>query len=435
MKVGMLAFGTQGDVQPYLALGAALVRAGHDVKLVTHHGYAITGRELGIDVTEVQGNVQEAMQSPELRELLRRGNFLKINAYTSRLIQEYSVGWLRTALAALHDRDLLACGIGGLHQARALSEHLRIPVIEAHVVPFTPTREFPAPLVPAWLGRLGGGVNLLTHHAFRQAMWQGYRRADAVARHAVLNLPPAPLTGSTGWNGRVTPPVLCGISPRVLRRPGDWPAHVHLTGFWTLDHAPDYQPPGALQAFLDEGPPPVSIGFGSMGNTDPAQTAELVLTALRRTGQRAVLLSGWGGILNGGAPEGAFVSGPVPHTWLFPRMAGVIHHGGAGTTAAGLRAGVPGAVVPFFGDQPYWGRRVHELGVGPAPAPRRTLTADRLSRIIEAVTSDEQLRRNAAQLGQHLRQEDGPAQAVRAVEQFGRALGPRASSAVSGVRR
>jgi UDP:flavonoid glycosyltransferase YjiC (YdhE family) len=159
MKVGMLAFGTQGDVQPYLALGAALVRAGHDVKLVTHHGYAITGRELGIDVTEVQGNVQEAMQSPELRELLRRGNFLKINAYTSRLIQEYSVGWLRTALAALHDRDLLACGIGGLHQARALSEHLRIPVIEAHVVPFTPTREFPAPLVPAWLGRLGGGVS------------------------------------------------------------------------------------------------------------------------------------------------------------------------------------------------------------------------------------------------------------------------------------
>lgn len=422
MKVGLLAFGTQGDVQPYLALGAALVRAGHDVKLVTHPGYAPTAQSLGIAVSEVDGNVQEVMQSPELRDLMRQGKFLKINAYTSQLIQAYATGWLRVSLGALHDRQVLLAGIGGLHQARALSEKLCVPVIEAHVVPFTPTRAFPAPLVPAWLGRLGGRVNRLTHHLFRQAMWQGYRQADTNARKVVLHLPPAPLSGPKGWKGRVTAPVLYGISPSVLRRPADWPSHVHLTGFWVLNHAPEYAPPAELDNFLKRGPPPVSIGFGSMGNGDPEQTTDLILTALDLTGHRAVLLNGWGGILDGEPPANAHVSGPVPHTWLFPRMAGVVHHGGAGTTAAGLLSGVPSAVVPFFGDQPYWGRKVLDLGVGPAPRPRRSLNADALAHMLQAVTGDRQMRENAARLAERLQREDGPGLAVGMIEGFGRAL-------------
>lgn len=423
MKIGLLAFGTQGDVQPYIALGAALARAGHSVRLVTHQAYEQAVAARSLEFAPVQGNVQEVMESPELRELLKKGNFLKINAFTSKLIQEVSVEWLRVGLEAMQDRQLLMAGIGGLHPARALSQKLQIPLIEAHVVPFTPTRQFPAPLFPAGVERLGGAANYASHVLFQQVMWQGYRAADGQARREVLGLPAAPLLGSRAWTGKVTTPVLYGISPSVLPRPADWPAHVHLTGYWLLDHPQDFQPLPELQAFLEAGPTPIYLGFGSMGNPNPEQTTELVLNALNQSGERAVLLKGWGGIIHGAPPENVYLSGAIPHSWLFPRMAAVVHHGGAGTTAAGLRAGVPGVIVPFFGDQPFWGRTAQNLGVAPPPLPRKTLTAERLAQAIHTATSDQTMRHQAAKLGAAISSENGLEKAVRIVETFGQQSG------------
>ncbi|OWY59323.1 UDP-glucose--sterol glucosyltransferase, partial [cyanobacterium TDX16] len=146
-------------------------------------------------------------------------------------------------------------------------------------------------------------------------------------------------------------PVLYSYSPSVVPPPADYPASVAVTGYWFLDDAQDWQPPADLLAFLDAGAPPVYVGFGSMAGTDAAAKTRLVIAALQQSGQRGVLASGWGGLQASDLPESVFLLEQAPHDWLFPRMATVVHHGGAGTTAAGLRAGKPSVICPFIADQ------------------------------------------------------------------------------------
>ncbi len=188
-----------------------------------------------------------------------------------------------------------------------------------------------------------------------------------------------------------------------------------MTGYWFLDAAADWTPPAALMKFLNSGKPPVYIGFGSMGSRKPAATAALVLAALDRSGQRGILLSGWGGLSQANLPDTVLMVESIPHSWLFPRMAAVVHHGGAGTTAAGLRAGVPSIVIPFFGDQLFWGQRVAKLGVGTAPIPRKQLTVELLAQAIDRAVTDPVMIRQAANLGAKIQAEDGIAHAVAVI--------------------
>lgn len=250
-------------------------------------------------------------------------------------------------------------------------------------------------------------------------MWQGSRSGDGVARRQVLDLPIAPFFGPYNSAASRLYPIVYGFSPAVIPKPSDW-RNTHVTGYWFLDESPDWIPPAALLDFLQQGAPPVYIGFGSMGSRDPEATADLVLQAIERTGQRAILQSGWGGLSKTDRPDNVFLVDSVPHSWLFSQVAAVVHHGGAGTTAAGLRAGVPNIVIPFFGDQPFWGRRIAELGVGPASIPRKQLTAERLAAAIHQVVTDRTMQQRAADLGAKIRAENGIAHVVaivRAIEQ------------------
>lgn len=210
--------------------------------------------------------------------------------------------------------------------------------------------------------------------------------------------------------------MLYGYSPQVLPRPADWGEHIHVTGYWFLDPPIDWRPSPDLVEFLQAGPPPVYIGFGSMTSGKPREAAEMVLQALRRTGQRGVLYAGWGGLQQADLPETVFMTGSVPHSWLFPQMAALVHHGGAGATAAGLAAGVPSILTPFMGDQMFWGRRVCDLGVGPQPIPRRRLTLERLVAAIQQAVRDPAMRQHATDLGERMRQEEGVAQVVKIIE-------------------
>jgi sterol 3beta-glucosyltransferase len=213
-------------------------------------------------------------------------------------------------------------------------------------------------------------------------------------------------------------PMLSAYSPTVIPHPPDWPAHVHVTGYLFLDEQPDWQPAPELQAFLDAGAPPVSVGFGSMAGRNPEQLAGLVVAALARSGQRGILLTGWGGLRAAQVPENVFVVESAPHSWLFPRTAAVVHHGGAGTTAEGLRAGVPNVIVPFAFDQPFWGARVQALGLGPQPIPRKKLTADRLAQAIGSAVTDPGMRRRASACGKAIRAEDGVGNAVAVIRRY-----------------
>ena len=177
-------------------------------------------------------------------------------------------------------------------------------------------------------------------------------------------------------------------SPALIPKPKDWGSHIDISGFFFLTTGSDYTPPPDLAAFLEAGPPPVYIGFGSIVVEDPNAMTDLIFDAVERIGQRALVSKGWGGFggdeLN--VPEGVFMLGNIPHDWLFKRVSCVVHHGGAGTTAAGIARGIPTVIVPFFGDQPFWGAMVAKAGAGPQPIPYKQLTADGLAKaILEAL--------------------------------------------------
>jgi UDP:flavonoid glycosyltransferase YjiC (YdhE family) len=412
MKIAIIALGSRGDVQPYIALGKGLQAAGHGVRLITHENYEKLVNAHGLEFWPVHGNIQEFAESPEMRALLEKGNFLAIMSYAAKAAKVAALNWAKEGLAACQGVDLIVGGFGGMFVGLALAEKLGLPLVQAHYVPFTPTREFPGALFPQSVARLGGAANRLSHHLTRQMMWQQGRDADAAARQQVLGLPAAPFFGPYHAEPLQRTPILYGFSPSVIAKPADWGENTHITGYWFLNSESSWNPPPALEEFLQRGPAPLYIGFGSMSSRKPEETAQLILQALAQTGQRAILLSGWNGMQAEKLPENVLVVDSIPHDWLFSRMAAVVHHGGAGTTAAGLRAGVPSVIIPFFGDQPFWGQRVAELGVGPQPIPRQKLTVERLAQAIQQAVTDPAIRQRAAALGAKIRAEDGIGRAV-----------------------
>jgi len=416
MRIAVIALGSQGDVQPYIALGKGLKKAGNLVRLVTHENFEILVNSHGLEFWPVKGNVQDIVQSKEMSKVLETGNFLAIAIQMAKEGPDLAIEWAQQGLAACQGMDMVLAGMGGLSLGLSLAEKLGIPLLQAYVVPFTPTKAFPSVLLPKSLFRLGSSFNRLSHHLTRQFVWQPVRSGDRLARQKVLGLPPAPFWGPYNADPLHQYPILYGFSPSVIPKPSDWDNNIHVTGFWFLDSASDWIPSSDLMEFLQGGPPPVYIGFGSMSNRNPEETADLCLQALAQTKQRGIMLSGWGGLHKANLPNTVFMVDSVPHSWLFPRVGAVVHHGGVGTTGAGLRAGVPSIVIPFFGDQLFWGQRVAELGVGPEPIPRKKLTVERLAKAIQKALTDKTMRQRAADLGSKIQAEDGIAGVVSVVQ-------------------
>jgi sterol 3beta-glucosyltransferase len=420
MRIVIIAPGSRGDVEPYVALGKGLQEAGHVVRLVTHQDFENLVQSHGLTFYPVEGSVQDIAQSTEMSGLLERGNFLAIIKQMAKEAEKGAIRLAEVGLAACQGMEVILAGIGGIFIGFALAEKLDLPLLQAYYIPLTPTREFPSFLLPRLPSWLGGGFNRLSFHLGRQIMWQGFRSADRRARKEVLGLLAAPLLGPYTSKRVVQYPILYGYSPAVIPPPADWDEHIHVSGYWFLDPSEDWTPPTDLVRFLEAGPTPVYVGFGSMSNQNPGETTKLVLEALECANQRAVLLSGWGGLRTTDLPDTVYQVDSVPFGWLFPRMLAVVHHGGAGTTAAGLRAGVPSIVVPFFGDQAYWGQRVATLGVGPKPIPRKKLTVERLASAIQEAVRNQSIRDRAADLGAVIRAEDGVAEAVAVVGEIER---------------
>lgn len=415
MKITIIAPGSRGDVQPYVALGKELRNAGHTVGILATQDFQTLILEHGLQFLDLGGNMQDIAQG--LQSLLEQGNFLKILSSMGKTAQRLANQVAAKGLAACQGSDLIIAGLGGLFVGLALSEKLGIPFIQAYYFPFTPTREFPNALVPMPAGGLPAWANRLTHSLAQQMMWQNYRAADTQARRQVLQMAPAPFRGPIAALQQEKQTVLYGYSPQVIPIPKDWGDFIHVTGYWFLDPPAGWEPPVELVNFLQSGPPPVYIGFGSMVNSKAGETTDLVLKALARTAQRGVLSAGWGGLKKEALPETVFMIDSLPFSWLFPQMAAVVHHGGAGTTSIGLWGGIPAIITPFMGDQPFWAQRVYELGVSPKPIPLRRLTVDRLADAIQQAVSDTAMQTKAARLGERIRAENGTARAVEVIEQ------------------
>jgi UDP:flavonoid glycosyltransferase YjiC (YdhE family) len=294
---------------------------------------------------------------------------------------------------------------------------LGLPAALSYVIPFAPTRAFPSFLLGPLRFSLGAGYNQLTHTLMHRVLWSGMGGPLTNRWRRKTGLRPwRSYDEQRAYAQQLGIPALYGFSQHVIPKPADWDERQHITGYWFLESPPGWQPPDALVRFLESGPPPVYVGFGSMSDENPERQTRLALRALELTGQRGVLLTGWGGITRLSVPPSIFFVDNVPHAWLFPRMAAVMHHGGAGTTGAGLRAGVPSIITPLAGDQVAWAERVTKLGVGPRAPGLNHLPAEKLAQAIRTAVSDSAMRARAAALGEKIRAEDGLARAVEIIE-------------------
>ncbi|MBN8591945.1 MAG: glycosyltransferase family 1 protein [Anaerolineae bacterium] len=412
MNITILAVGSRGDVQPYVALAQGLQAAGHTVKVAAGTNFEGFVRGQGVDYAPLRADYYALMDSPE-GQALKSGNPMRVMQHMKTIVFPLMRRLLDDTWAAAKNADALIYhpkALSGLHLAEALG----IPAIAAIALPIVaPTSAFPAPGLP--LPKLGGFFNRLTYKLVDAAaasfggMIQEWRQSIGLS--ATSNV-------IQGMMLRGQPvPVLYFYSQYVIPRPADWPPSVHVTGYWFLKDRSGWIPPDDLVRFLAEGPAPVYVGFGSMVAENAESFTRTVIEGIQQAGVRAVLATGWGGLRASDLPASIFRLQEAPHDWLFPQMAAVAHHGGAGTTGAGLRAGKPTVIVPFIADQPFWGQQVEKLGVGPAPIPQKRMTAAALAAALKMAVTNSSMRERALQLGERIRTEDGVGEAVRVIQQ------------------
>ncbi|MEE4598667.1 glycosyltransferase [Streptomyces sp. DSM 41524] len=404
MRILIVTAGSRGDVAPYTGLGRRLVEAGHAVAVAAHPPFAGLIDGCGLDHRPLPGDPREL-----IRARARAASWEEARAAMGAFLDRLADG---VAAAVADGADLVLTAFGPAALSQVAGEASGTPVIGTFLAPACATREFPLAgatdaedLGPD--GNLAAGQRLLADAAALQA--------DAVAGlRTRLGLPPA-TSRTTGAGLR---PVFHGFSPLVVPRPADWPSGVEVAGYWWPARPRDWRPPAELVDFLQAGPPPVFIGFGSMAPGEGERLGELVTAAVARAGVRAVVQAGWAGLTAAG--DDVLAVGDLPHDWLFPRTAAVVHHAGAGTTAAGLRAGVPAVPVPAMADQPFWSARLHRLGVAPRPLPLDELTAESLGAAIITCLTEPALRRRAAELAYALAEEDGTAAVLTHIGAVGR---------------
>jgi len=414
MHVTLLTYGSRGDFQPFLALALGLQKAGHTVRLAGPGRFADFASAHGVPFAALVGDPNE---------LSVRFNNAGTNLIRSaQAIRDYVYAIApqvtRDARVALAGADLVVHSFLFTTGGHTFARELGIPDVSVQTFPmFAPTRAFPN---VAMAGIPSGPLSYFSHWFATQVFWYGGNSGTPrFSKQFPGDFPAKLYWPFKQTDDRPLSPLVFAYSPMVIPRPDEWTSpHIHVPGYFFLDE-PGYQPPPALKDFLAAGGPPVCISFGSMVNKDAERIGCAVLEALRRTRQRGVILNGWGGWKPDIIPNNVLFLESAPHNWLFPRCKVIIHHGGAGTTGAGLRSGKPNIVVPFAGDQPFWGKRLAALGAGPRPIPVKKLNADSLTAALRQA-DDDSMRRRAADAGGKIRSEDGVGTAVKLIEAWGK---------------
>ncbi|CAN8101334.1 unnamed protein product [Discula destructiva] len=445
LNVVIQIVGSRGDVQPFVALGKVLKDTyGHRVRVATHAVFQGFVEENGLEFFAIGGDPAELMAFMVKNPGLMPGiDALKSGEITKRRkgIEQIVLGCWRSCMEAgdglgpppeprqsdevlvLTDDDFRLAGdptkkpfvadaiianppsFAHIH----IAEKMGIPLHIMFTMPWSPTKAFPHPLANIQSSNADEVLtNYISYALVEMMTWQGLGDVINRFRSKVLDLEPLSLIWAPGLLSRLHIPTTYCWSPALIPKPQDWGREVNIPGFYFLDLATSYTPEPDLAAFLDAGPPPVYIGFGSIVVDDPNKLTRMIFDAITISGVRALVSKGWGGLGadSVGIPDGVFMLGNCPHDWLFKKVSCVVHHGGAGTTAAGIKTGTPTVVVPFFGDQPFWGAMIAKAGAGPRPTPYKNLTAEILAEsIMTALKPETQAR--AKELGEKIRQEKG----------------------------
>lgn len=416
-RITLLSSGTRGDLQPFVALALALQERGLDVRVATHANFQPLVERFGLACTLIEGNPSELMMQQSGRGALAiQGGWLRSAQATSRFLSAARPVYARmlsSAWRACQGSDALIVGlptIWGTHIAEALG----IPCFWCPLQPLSRTAAFPSSLLPFTrsLGRIG---NRLTHRLIEQALWLPWRSVINRWRRAELHASPLGIASPYAAIERAL--VLYGFSRHVLPRPRDWPANHVISGYWFLEETTDWTPPAELLRFLDVGDPPVYIGFGSPGMRT-ATSPQIIVQALAALNLRAIVSDDALVQRAEGTNLKLFHLADTPHGWLFARMAAVVHHGGAGTMAASLRAGAPMVVLPGATDQFFWATRAAALGVAPAAIPQSSLSTARLINALDQALHSRGIRLAAQRLARLSQDENGAGYAAGMIEKL-----------------
>ena len=399
MKIVVATIGSRGDVQPYINLCHGLQEAGHDVVLATNPTLCSLATSHGVTSVPVGPSVDMGAVGAQLMDQSFNNmwiGMIRVMQFGARLIEEAYPDVLKVC----QDADLVIVSDTGSGIAEA--DKLNIPWIS---VTLQPARIPVTNATPSFLGRViwgfMGKLFIAPTNRFRKR----------------VGAPPVKDITSMMSTRLILLPVSQHVAPPDPR----WPRHVYQTGYWFARPQKEWEPPRDLLDFLESGDKPIAVSLGVMGMSGKRarQGAQIILGALERTNVRAII-QGWDEALHSlEIPKTVYHAGAMPHSWLFDQVSMVIHHGGFGTAAATLRAGVPGIVVPHVIDQFYWGQRVNELGVSPGFISRGKLNVENLSEAIMRVKSDGQIQEKASELGHKIRTEtDGVTTAVQAIEKI-----------------
>lgn len=409
MKIVVAAWGTTGDVYPLLAVVERLLRRGHEVRVCAPALYKERIQHIGADYREV-GIAFELKQFHKAMDdiIPMRDALSPLLVIVKEGILRGGEKWYHDCLSAMKGYELALCHSGDIPGQEA-AIRLGLPWVTHSYCPgFVPTR-FSAPYMFPDCG------TFLNASLWKLVEFRLTRAVDAYFNNFITAVGGEPRR-NFALNGIYSPKLnLIAASPTLCPPPDDFPEKHEFTGVWFLDE-PAYTPPSALLDFLANGPPPIIVSFGSMGGSNAKETTELLIAAIKKTGQRAIIQSGWGQLGLDAEVQDIFFSDYVPHRWLFPQASCIVHHGGAGTTASACRAKLPSVVVPHHADQFYWAKRLVKLGIAPKCLPRRSMTPSRLAKRIESALADTSMTERAQALGEKLNAEDGLTTAVELIE-------------------
>ena len=418
MKISLLASGTRGDVQPFVALALALQRRGHDVRVAAAQGFADMVAQSGAQHVPLSADYEEIFQSEEGVRWLSVGNTFKLMQMLADMDRRIRPRMNRELLAASEGADAIVGNLVIENAAACIAEKLGVPLVLGYTMPVLPNGDFPSPFF-AKRKLPGRTMNRLTHSLLETVYWQTQKKIVNGWR-AELGLPPTSVSMREKlW--RAGTPILHSYSTHIVPRPSDWSDANVMTGYWTMPEDVRMRacgtPSPELARWLYAGTPPVYLGYWRLPVTDKRAMLRLAVEVANTLSIRFVIGANWSEqeIAALRVPENVFVTRSVDHDWLFERCSATVHHGGAGTTAATLRAGLPMLIYPLCNDQPFWGRRITDLGVG-ACMPFERLTAERLAQALRDIQGDA-VRARARKLGEALRREDGIAAAVRTIEE------------------
>jgi sterol 3beta-glucosyltransferase len=421
MLVTVIAIGSRGDVQPYLALSQGLIEAGYAIRLATHAAFEPLVREYALPFFPLDDDMQEFLPPERARKVLDAGQNGLLFAYRlARFTDPLVTKYMQRCWEACQDADIIIVTLLSLLIGYSTAEQVSKPLVATFLQPsLLPTKFLPEPAqphLPQWPPLLANMFNYQSHLIAGAILWRLFTPAVNTARQNVYHLPPLPKKSLYASLPDYVDLILYAYSPLLVPKPPDWGETTQVTGFWSLGSPKGWQPDPSLIEFLETGPPPIYVGFGSMSPHRPDETVDLVKKALSLAKRRGVIMIEGTQGSDQRLSDTLYVTNGLPHEWLFPHMQAVVHHGGAGTTAASLRAGVPTIIVPHVADQQFWGERVAKLGVGPKPVARRHLSSNKLADLLHAVGMNQDMQRRAQEVGAELRKEHGVEQAVNAIQ-------------------